>query len=204
MCTLIVTIRTVLWYVMSLAGTLLILVACFTDRWLHRPSLQERLTDMEGTEGYTFFCISIILDDKIMSALIYMKIVYYRFCWNGKERHNLRFRWGDLWRSKRKYWIIREMHGTYFRMIGMHIYTQRWTLFFSCQKLIFLQKPEGAFFEGECVPNIDDIKTIYTEWDRNMYPHAWRGAILCFTLGLFVCVLTGGYYEIYDLRLKND
>ena len=141
-----------------------------------------------------------------MSALIYMKIVYYRFCWNGKERHNLRFRWDDLWRSKRKYWIIREMHGTYFRMIKIHIYriTQRWTLFFSCQKLIFLQKPEGAFFEGECVPNIDDIKTIYTEWDRNMYPHAWRGAILCFTLGLFVCVLTGGYYEIYDLRLKND
>ena len=122
MCTLIVTIRTVLWYVMSLAGTLLILVACFTDRWLHRPSLQERLTDMEGTEGFTFFCISIILDDKIMSALIYMKIVYYRFCWNGKERHNLRFRWGDLWRSKRKYWIIREMHGTYFRMIKINIY----------------------------------------------------------------------------------
>ena len=70
--------------------------------------------------------------------------------------------------------------------------------------VVFLQKPEGAFFEGECVPNIDDIKTIYTEWDRNMYPHAWRGAILCFTLGLFVCVLTGGYYKVYGPWLNNE
>ena len=51
-----------------------------------------------------------------------VNIIYYRFCWNGKERHNLRFRWCDLWRSKRKYWIIREMHGTYFRMIKIRIY----------------------------------------------------------------------------------
>ena len=34
MCTIIVTIRTVLWYVMSLASTLFILVALFTNRWL--------------------------------------------------------------------------------------------------------------------------------------------------------------------------
>ena len=34
MCTIIVTIRSVLWYVMSLAGTLMILVALFTNRWL--------------------------------------------------------------------------------------------------------------------------------------------------------------------------
>ena len=55
------------------------------------------------------------------------------------------------------------------------------------------QKPEGAFFEGECVPNLNDLESIYTKWDREVYPHAWRGAILCFTLGLFVCVLTGMY-----------
>jgi len=131
MCTLIVTIRTVLWYVMSLAGTLLILVACFTDRWLHRPSLQERLTDMED------------------------------FVETGKNV------------------ITSASDGVIFDVAKENI-----GLFEKCTK------PEGAFFEGECVPNIDDIKTIYTEWDRNMYPHAWRGAILCFTLGLFVCVLT--------------
>ena len=53
------------------------------------------------------------------------------------------------------------------------------------------QKPEGAFFEGECVPNLEQLEEIYTDWNREVYPHAWRGAILCFTLGLFVCVLTG-------------
>ena len=56
---------------------------------------------------------------------------------------------------------------------------------------ILLQTPDGAFFEGECVPNLDDIETIFTNWDGEIYPHAWRGAILCFTLGLFVCVVTG-------------
>ena len=34
MCTIVVTIRAVLWYVMSLAGTLMILVALFTNKWL--------------------------------------------------------------------------------------------------------------------------------------------------------------------------
>jgi hypothetical protein len=34
MCTCIVTIRTVLWYVVSLAGTLMILVALFSNKWL--------------------------------------------------------------------------------------------------------------------------------------------------------------------------
>ena len=34
MCTIIVTIRAVLWYVVSLAGTLMILVSLFTNRWL--------------------------------------------------------------------------------------------------------------------------------------------------------------------------
>ena len=41
MCTVIVTIRAVLWYVLSLAGTLMILVALFTNKWL------------EGTIGIT-------------------------------------------------------------------------------------------------------------------------------------------------------
>ena len=53
------------------------------------------------------------------------------------------------------------------------------------------QRPEGAFFEGECVPSLDNLEEIYTDWNTAVYPHAWRGAILCFTLGLFVCILTG-------------
>ena len=34
MCTIIVTIRTVLWAVMTIAGSLMILVSLFTNRWL--------------------------------------------------------------------------------------------------------------------------------------------------------------------------
>ena len=34
MCTIIVTIRTVLWAVMTIAGSLMILVSLFTDRWI--------------------------------------------------------------------------------------------------------------------------------------------------------------------------
>ena len=84
MCTLIVTIRTVLWYVMSLAGTLLILVACFTDRWLHRPSLQERLTDMEGTVLDSWNSIA-FLDDKIMNYWYIWKWFIIDFVETGKN-----------------------------------------------------------------------------------------------------------------------
>mgnify|MGYP007004169708 CR=1 FL=1 len=45
MCTIIVTIRTVLWYVMSLAGTLMILVALFTNQWLHGKISASNLSD---------------------------------------------------------------------------------------------------------------------------------------------------------------
>ena len=34
MCTIIVTIRSVLWAVMTIVGTLMILVALFTNRWM--------------------------------------------------------------------------------------------------------------------------------------------------------------------------
>ena len=34
MCTIICTVRTVLWYIMSLAGTLMILVSLLTNKWV--------------------------------------------------------------------------------------------------------------------------------------------------------------------------
>jgi len=133
MCTLIITIRTVLWYVMSLAGTLLILVACFTNRWLHRPTIADQITSGDINQiGDTFKNI-------------------------GKSLEG----------------------GEIFDITTAHL-----GLFEDCTK------PEGAFFEGECVPNLEQLEEIYTDWNREVYPHAWRGAILCFTLGLFVCVLT--------------
>jgi len=141
MCTLIVTIRTVLWYVMSLAGTLLILVASFTDRWLHYPRSSSNLFGLGNINNVA----------------------------NQLENTFNQVKDGDLNAND----LVDKIA---FSSMG---------LFKDCTK------PEGAFFEGECVPNLDDLEEIYTNWtNTQLYPHAWRGAILCFTLGLFVCVLT--------------
>ena len=43
MCTIIVTIRTVLWAVMTIAGSLMILVSLFTDRWLIGSASPENI-----------------------------------------------------------------------------------------------------------------------------------------------------------------
>merc|ERR1712130_945124 len=40
MCTIIVTIRSVLWAVMTIAASLMILVSIFTDQWLIGPTNQ--------------------------------------------------------------------------------------------------------------------------------------------------------------------
>ena len=50
MCTIIVTIRSVLWYVMSLAGTLMILVALFTNRWLDGTFTATNLGSVRNLE----------------------------------------------------------------------------------------------------------------------------------------------------------
>jgi len=49
MCTVIVTIRTVLWYVFSLVSTLLVLVALFNKRWLENDNYLSRI----GSSGET-------------------------------------------------------------------------------------------------------------------------------------------------------
>ena len=50
MCTIIVTIRSVLWAVMTIAGSLMILVSLFTNRWLiggfHTPTSASSGVDM--------------------------------------------------------------------------------------------------------------------------------------------------------------
>lgn len=54
MCTCIVTIRTVLWYVVSLAGTLMILVALFTNKWLEGTLSPTNLSSAGNTTKYPF------------------------------------------------------------------------------------------------------------------------------------------------------
>jgi len=140
MCTLIVTIRTVLWYVMSLAGTLLILVASFTDRWLHFPRTAKNIIPGSANE--------------LMNTLTNL----------GNSINDGGIKTVEDLENN----IVKGYLG----------------LFKDCKR------PEGAFFEGECVPSLDNLEEIYTDWNTAVYPHAWRGAILCFTLGLFVCILT--------------
>jgi len=58
---------------------------------------------------------------------------------------------------------------------------------------IFLEcvKPEGSLiFEGECIPNLDRLKEQMLSENDNEFPHAWKGGIACFTLGLAIMVFT--------------
>lgn len=48
----------------------------------------------------------------------------------------------------------------------------------------------SQIFEGECIPRLDElVKQIKSE-DDNVFPHAWKGGIGCFTLGLTIMILT--------------
>ncbi|TRY77150.1 hypothetical protein TCAL_00068 [Tigriopus californicus] len=132
MCTIIVTIRTVLWYVMSLTATLLILVSLFTDRWLIGTFSTTSLTNAD-----TFVnSVSGIAND---------------------------IRGGD-------FAAITQPH------VGLFLYCK---------------VPEGKkFFEGECIPNMESIQTLFTDLDDRKYPHTWRGAVLVFIIGLALMLLT--------------
>jgi hypothetical protein len=51
--------------------------------------------------------------------------------------------------------------------------------------------PEGKkFFEGECIPDWANIESLFTDLDDTKYPHAWRGAVICFVFGLMLMILT--------------
>ena len=51
MCTIIVTIRSVLWAVMTIAGTLMILVSLFTNRWLIGPQRIQAFANNLVSDG---------------------------------------------------------------------------------------------------------------------------------------------------------
>jgi len=133
MCTIICTVRTVLWYVMSIAGTLLILIALFTNTWLEGQLSINNLSS--GAQG-------------IMNTVTDIG-------------NNLAS--GDLANAGLK-------------QVG---------LFIDCKPIT-----TNAFFENECIPNVETIKTLFTDLDDTKYPHAWRGAVICFVFGLGLMVLT--------------
>ena len=45
-------------------------------------------------------------------------------------------------------------------------------------------------FEGECIPSLTELEKQFLSKDDNVYPHAWKGGIGCFVLGLAIMVFT--------------
>lgn len=142
MCTMIVTIRTVLWYVMSLAGTLLILVALFTDKWLEGKFSLTTVSGVNSLAG-----IGNLINQGIENAENVVK--------DGR------------------------LNDAFDNNVG---------LFLRCDDPT--QNGGKKFFEGECIPNINEIEQMFTDLNGETYPHAWRGAVVCFVFGLGIMVLT--------------
>lgn len=143
---MIVTIRTVLWYVMSLAGTLLILVAMFTDKWLEGTYSPTTLSGLAQGGLDSFANLAEKTANNIENAVS-----------DGNLKNMLS------------------------NSVG---------LFLQCTQ------PSGKkFFEGECIPDIKEIQKMFNMepgkgFDGEQYPYAWRGAVVCFGLGLAIMVIT--------------
>jgi len=60
-------------------------------------------------------------------------------------------------------------------------------LFKNCMKL---DDQNMKLFDGECFPTKEELEQIFTDFDNHKYPHAWRGAIVCFGFGLALMVIT--------------
>ena len=54
----------------------------------------------------------------------------------------------------------------------------------------FQETDQQKIFEGECFPSVEELKLIFMDLDDAKYPHAWRGAVLLFGLGLALMVIT--------------
>ena len=72
----------------------------------------------------------------------------------------------------------------------LHNYVLFYQCFIKVFFCIFQPITTDAFFENECIPNIKTIETLFTDLDDTKYPHAWRGAVICFVFGLGLMVLT--------------
>lgn len=121
---------------MSLAGTLLILVAMFTNKWLegqYAPSNVNSLEGIKNTVGNIFTGIENAVNDGTPEELLQNDVGLFLHC----------------------------------------------------------TVPSGQkFFEGECIPDWGTLEKMFTELNEKKYPHAWRGAVLCFVFGLLLMVVT--------------
>jgi len=69
-------------------------------------------------------------------------------------------------------------------MKGANVLENDVGLFTECKEI------KEKFFDGECIPEWDHITTLFTNLDDSVYPHAWRGAVVCFSFGLVLMVIT--------------
>ena len=75
MCTIIVTIRSVLWAVMTIAGSLMILVSLFTDRWLiggfQVPTNSQSISNLaiNALDKFNDFTHGRKVDEKIVAGI---------------------------------------------------------------------------------------------------------------------------------------
>ena len=84
MCTIICTVRTVLWYVMSIAGTLLILIALFTNTWLEgQLSTTNVLSGARKSNFLPLFC----QNNRIGSKKKSYKFIKTKFVVGSGEQH---------------------------------------------------------------------------------------------------------------------
>jgi hypothetical protein len=59
-------------------------------------------------------------------------------------------------------------------------------------------------FVGECIPDLEKLlsdKGLFSEFDRD-YPHAWKGGIACFVLGLAIMVRVSSFFSFSGQRRK--
>jgi len=139
MCTIICTVRTVFWYIMSLVGTLLILVSLLTNKWVEGQIGPNSLNSAESVMD-----TAVGIFNEATSGDI-----------KGVE---------DLGKLAEK-------------NVG---------LFKDCMNIA----NHEAMFQGECFPTLEELQSIFTDLNDEKYPHAWRGAVLLFGLGLALMVIT--------------
>lgn len=135
MCTIIVSVRSVLWAVMTIAASLMVLLSIFSDRWLVGDFTT---VPRSGAE---------------VEAMV-------------KDAFNKFEQFADG----------RPVDTT--RSLG---------LFLRCKKA---SGDQMGLFIGECLPNLYTLEEEFYSADDTVFPHAWKGAVLCFATGLAIMVMT--------------
>ena len=165
MCTIIVTIRSVLWAVMTIAGSLMILVSLFTNRWVLLFNL--------------FLPILFLLHRWLIGGF---QVPSSANSFSSSFNSALD-KFGDIASG-------RPIDDKVAVGIFLDCVKPEGSLVSVTEEITLYLLSFSQIFEGECIPRLDElVKQIKSE-DDNVFPHAWKGGIGCFTLGLTIMILT--------------